>query len=254
MAISERISKIQLAFSKAAKDYDRFSQLHREVADELLAGIAAFPQTILDIGCGTGYLTTKLKERFAQSQIIGLDFAPGMLEVARLKNSKIDWLLADSCDLPFPSEKFDLVVSNLAYQWVEDLAQVFSEARRILSPGGIFTATLFGYHSCQELFDVLDQAGGLQVDRLPSVSQVNEALFNSGFEHPQVKTEIRRIDFSDMYELIAWLKSIGANNLSHEGFLGRGLLAKAAELYKEQFSYKEGIATSFEVISVYAKK
>ena len=90
-------NKIQRGFSESAKTYDLFSGLHREIADKLFAQAARehTPSALLDVGCGTGYLTVRLKDRFPQSKIIGLDFAQGMLEVARSKQEDIIWILAD---------------------------------------------------------------------------------------------------------------------------------------------------------------
>ena len=77
--------KIQHRFSQSAHRYDRFSSMHRGIADQLLACVikGPTPSALLDVGCGTGYLTVKFKEHYPQSKIIGLDFAQGMLDVAR---------------------------------------------------------------------------------------------------------------------------------------------------------------------------
>ena len=130
--------------------------------------------------------------------------------------------MADGNHLPFSDGSFDIVISNLAYQWAEDLSRAFSEARRVLTPDGVLACTLFGYNTCQELFQSLDEAkaGALQFTRLPDESQVREALIVSGFKNPKVDSEQIKIEFKDMYELMAWLKSIGANHLPREGYLG----------------------------------
>ena len=251
-------NKIQRGFSKSAKSYDLFSSLHREIADRLLAQVIKepMPSALLDVGCGTGYLTVKAKEYFPQSKIIGLDFAQGMLEEARPKHDGIAWILADGNNLPFSNGSFDILVSNLAYQWAGDLSRAFSEARRVLLPNGVLIGTLFGYNTCQELFQSLDEAkaGTLQFTRLPDGAQVAEALAISGFKNPKVDVERIKMEFKGMHELMVWLKSIGANNLSREGHLGPEAISRAASIYREKFSYLQGVGATFEVIRVYAKK
>jgi malonyl-CoA O-methyltransferase len=251
-------NKIQRGFNGAAKRYDLFSSLQREIADKLLTQVRTetLPSTLLDVGCGTGYLTIKLKEHLPQGKIFGLDLAQEMLKVARSKEDNISWILGDGNDLPFDDGKFDLVISNLSYQWSGDLSRAFAQARRVLVPQGILACTLFGYNTCQELFQCLDEAktGALQFSRLPDELKVRQALINSGFEAPTVELEEIKIGFKDMYELITWLKSIGANNLSREGFLGSETIAKAAAIYRQKFPYLQGIGATFEVIKVYAKK
>jgi malonyl-CoA O-methyltransferase len=250
--------KIQRGFSESAKKYDLFSSLHREIADRLLARVVQEiePFALLDVGCGTGYLTGMIKKHFSKSKIIGLDFAQGMLDIARLKHEDIAWVLADGTNLPFMDESFDIVISNLAYQWVEDLSKTFGEARRVLAPNGVLACTLFGYNTCHELFQSLDEAkkGPLQFTRLPDETQVREALTSGGFKNADVDCEQIKIEFKDMHELTAWLKSIGANNLSREGHVGYEAIALAASIYRQKFSYLQGVGATFEVIRVYARK
>jgi malonyl-CoA O-methyltransferase len=252
------LNKIQRGFSESAKSYDRFSGLHRGIADALLAQVIKqpAPSALLDVGCGTGYLTVRLKEHWPQSKIIGLDFAQGMLNIARSKNDNIAWILADGNNLPFSDGRFNILISNLTYQWAGDLSRTFTEARRVLVPNGVLACTLFGYDTCQELFQSLDEAKpkAFQFNRLPDGLQVREALATSGFKNAKVSSECIKIEFSDMHGLIAWLKSIGANNLSREGYLGPEAVSRAASIYRKKFSYLQGVGTTFEVIRVYVKR
>ena len=250
-------NKIQRGFSESAKTYDLFSSLHKGIADKLFARVAKerAPSALLDVGCGTGYLTVRFKDHFPQSKIIGLDFAQGMLEVARSKQEDIIWILADGNHLPFSNGCFDIVISNLAYQWAEDLSCAFSQVKRVLSPDGVLVCTLFGYNTCQELFQCLDEASGraLQFVRLPDQPKIREALIVSGFRNSIVDCEQIKMEFKDMYELITWFKSIGAPHLPREGYLGPETLSRAASIYRKKFSYLQGVGATFEVIQVYAK-
>ncbi len=251
-------TKIQRRFDRSAAHYDQFSGLHRVIADKLFDRVSreSQPSALLDVGCGTGYLTGKLKEHFPQSKIIGLDFSAGMIKVAGSRNNSIAWVLADNNNLPFSDGEFSLLVSNLAYQWSEDLFRSFSEAWRVLAPGASLSCTLFGYHTCQELFYALNgaKAKDLQFNRLPNEAQVRGALTLSGFKDPQIQSERIPIGFSSMYELIYWLKSIGANNLSYEGYLGPAALSQASSIYNHKFPYAQGVEATFEVIWAYVKK
>jgi malonyl-CoA O-methyltransferase len=250
-------AKIRRGFSGSARSYDLYSSMHRQIADKLLAQVikGAQPATVLDVGCGTGYMTGKLRDHFPYARIIGLDFAQGMLDVACDKHEGIEWVLADGHQLPFADGSSDMLVSNLAYQWAGDLSRVFAEARRMLSSNGIFACTLFGHNTCQELFQCLQEArpGALQFDRLPDEAQVRRALASSGFEGPVVDCGQVKLEFKDMQALMTWLKRIGANHLSREGFLGPAALSRAAEIYRERFSSPKGITATFEVIQIYVK-
>jgi len=250
--------KIRRAFSISAKSYDHFSGLHQDIADQLLARVLKEPEpsVLLDVGCGTGYLTVKAKESFPSCRVIGLDFAPGMIEAARSKHDGIAWVLADGSHLPFSDGNFDILISNLAYQWAVDLTKAFRQARRVLTSHGSMICTLFGYNTCRELFQSLEEAktGTLQFARLPDEAQVREALTCSGFKDINLDTQQIKIEFKGMIALITWLRSIGANNLSREGYLGPETISRAAAIYRERFPYLEGIGATFEVIRIYGKK
>ncbi len=250
--------KVQKGFGSKAAQYDLYTGLHRRIADGLFERVlqGQAPLTLLDVGCGTGYLTGRLKHHFRRAQVTGLDFAPQMLEAARSKQEEINWVLADSQHLPFPDDHFELVVSNLAYQWAQDLARAFGEARRVLKKRGNLACTLFGYHTCKELFASLDQAaiGRARFNRLPDLHQIHQALLICGFEKPSISREEIQIAFDGMPQLLSWIKSIGANQLLGQGFLGPQGYLRAARIYRERFSCAQGVAASFEVIKVHAQK
>jgi malonyl-CoA O-methyltransferase len=255
----QTLSKIQRSFSAAAEKYDTSCGLHREIAGRLAAVLtrpAAMPAAVLDAGCGTGYLTALMADRFPGARVIGLDFARGMLEAARLKRPDLTWLLGDIHKLPFSDGRFGLLVSNLSYQWSGDISRAFAESRRVLAPGGVLAGTLFGYHTCHELFESLHEAasGTLQFHRLPDETMVRDALISAGFKNPEIKCEPAQVPFKDMYELMFWLKAIGANNLPRDGHVGKQAMARAADIYVRRFASGQGVQSTFEVIWVYAQR
>src|SRR5262245_13370989 len=96
--------KIRGAFSNAAMQYDVLTSLHKEIGRDLLKkagnGLKPFPtkdnvipspaepERILDVGMGTGWLTNRITHYFPGSIVVGLDFAPGMIEVAGDQNDE----------------------------------------------------------------------------------------------------------------------------------------------------------------------
>jgi len=95
---------------------------------------------VLDIGCGTGRFTVPMAELGAK--VSGLDMSGAMLDVARGKleaaGVSADLREGDMASMPFPDDSFDVVVSMLALMHIPlgDRAKVFSEASRVLKPGG----------------------------------------------------------------------------------------------------------------------
>lgn len=254
--ISLSTKNVSRAFSRSAVGYDILTQLHRQVADGLMEKVLTLPVPGrgIDIGCGTGHLTSELKRQLPRTEVIGLDFSQGMLEQAQKKYPGLQWVLADLHQLPFDEKTMDLIVSNLAYQWAADLPVAFAEAHRVLSAKGSLSAALFGYHTCQELFASLEAGGpGLRgFNRLPTIEDVKAALSRAGFLDFLVEREEGRLPFKDIWELLSWLKAIGANRLSDGRFIGAEALGKANAYGLKNHPLNEGVGITFEVIWITA--
>lgn len=101
------------------------------------------PETILDIATGTGDLAILMTATSAQ-KIVGLDLSAGMLEVGRKKiqernlADKIELVLGDSENIPFPDNHFDAITVSFGIRNFETLEKGLSEIYRVLKPGGIF--------------------------------------------------------------------------------------------------------------------
>ncbi len=258
--ISSLTDRVRRAFSEAADQYDILTSLHREIGRELIKRHTALdPRCVIDVGCGTGYLTRKARYFFPEATVIGIDAAPGMLDkaIAQDEAGGIVWLNADAQALPLQDASVDLVVTNLAYQWLEDIQQGFNQVARVLAPQGTFAATIFGYHTCQELFESLDACGfrsNGQIQRLTGIEDLTKNLTAAGFSHSKVDYERISIQFKDLWGLLGWLKAIGANHLPRDGYIGKNLLVKVAAYYQEHFPYNSGIKATFEVIWTEAKR
>src|SRR4051794_22097929 len=90
---------------------------------------------VLDAACGTGDLAIADLKAGA-GKVTGLDFSPRMLERARRKDARIDWLQGDMLALPFADETFDAATVGFGVRNVEDLERALRELRRVLRPGG----------------------------------------------------------------------------------------------------------------------
>jgi len=93
---------------------------------------------VLELGCGTGKNTGWLAAR--ARHVIGMDFSPGMLDVARTRVA-LDRVTLIQHDVrrrwPVDDASIDVVVGNLVLEHLFDVAPVFAEAARVLRPGGV---------------------------------------------------------------------------------------------------------------------
>ncbi|MCA9485413.1 MAG: class I SAM-dependent methyltransferase, partial [Nanoarchaeota archaeon] len=90
---------------------------------------------ILDWGCGSGIYAKILSEKGAK--IKGFDISKEMLKIARESNPRLDLRIGSGLNIPF-DEKFDIVFSSLALNYLKDWDRAFKEISRVLKKGGYF--------------------------------------------------------------------------------------------------------------------
>lgn len=135
-------------------------------SNELYDTIARFGlrrnATILDVGCGTGIASGP----FAANgfPVTGVDPSEAMLAKAKERMPAAVFVQGSAEALPFPNERFDLVISAQAFHWV-DRAQALSEAHRVLRPGGaiaIWWKHLMAQDPVKELRDEIFRSLGAE--------------------------------------------------------------------------------------------
>ncbi len=112
-------------------------------ADDLVRRVAARPPgDVLEIACGTGIVTRRLRERLEPAvRLVASDLSKAMLDYARRKLREpdgVEWREADACKLPFGDGEFGAVVCAFGVMFVPDRRAAFREARRVLKDGGTF--------------------------------------------------------------------------------------------------------------------
>jgi len=99
------------------------------------------PGGVLEIACGTGLLSKRVRERLEPGvRFVATDLSKAMLDYARAKlpGASIEWREADAARLPFADGEFGAVLCSFGVMFVPDRRAAFREARRVLKPGGIF--------------------------------------------------------------------------------------------------------------------
>lgn len=91
------------------------------------------PTKVLDLGCGTGVLTSAIAA-FAPG-VIGIDASPGMIEKAKADYPALDLRVMDACALEW-EDTFDAVFSNAVFHFIQDQDKLLQSIRRALRPGG----------------------------------------------------------------------------------------------------------------------
>ncbi|TQC51215.1 class I SAM-dependent methyltransferase [Rhodococcus sp. WS4] len=122
--------------------YADVGALQRSVAESSIAKLGlAGGETVLDVGCGDGYVTLRIAERLPRGSVIGVDASPRMIEKARSRvvpdGVRAEFRVADALDLPFDGV-FDVAVSFNALHWVADLQVALAGiARSVVERGRV---------------------------------------------------------------------------------------------------------------------
>jgi 2-polyprenyl-3-methyl-5-hydroxy-6-metoxy-1,4-benzoquinol methylase len=102
-------------------------------------------RTVLDAGCGTGYLSNKLRDQGAR--VMGIDFSERMIAIARERHPEIDFRVDDSSELVTTADAHcDLVIANDVLMDTPDLRDTMAAFHRVLKPGRV--AVLVLSHPC----------------------------------------------------------------------------------------------------------
>jgi SAM-dependent methyltransferase len=238
--------RLEKALLRSAPDF-----LMRRAAEDLsdrLAGIRRdFPRA-LDLATPTTHFAEVLAARPNARAVRAAPFARAGADI-----------VVDEELLPFAPESFDLIVSGLALQWVNDLPGLFAQARRCLAPDGLFVAAMAGGITLAELRAALMQAedeicGGAspRISPFVEVRDLGGLMQRAGFALPVTDRDAITLRYDSMFALCDDFRRMGAANALRSRSrkpLSRTVFLRAAQIYAERFSDPDGrVRASFEIV------
>ncbi len=253
---------------RAAESFADHDFLFREIAARLRERLGevrrSFP-SVLEMGSrlpvieDPGGIDRLVRTRFGGDDTRG--------SATALPATRTATLVADEEALPFAAGSFDLVVSNLALHWVNDLPGCLIQVRRALRPDGLFLGAMLGGETLKELRAALMQ-GEMQVEggASPRVSpfadirDIGGLLQRAGFALPTVDMDEITVSYRDMFQLMRELRGMGETNVAlarRRTPLRRETLMAAARYYGENFASQDGggdgrITATFQVLNITA--
>jgi ubiquinone/menaquinone biosynthesis C-methylase UbiE len=145
-------------WARVADRYDSaWSASTRQFIPPLLEAVDVEEKmSILDVGCGPGYVSAAAAERGAFPT--GLDFSREMIAIARKMFPRIEFREGDAQDLPFTGASFDRILANFALLHVAHPERACAEACRVLKPGGKFGFTVWAPAAESPYAKIIDDA------------------------------------------------------------------------------------------------
>jgi trans-aconitate methyltransferase len=196
-------------FDEFAAEYaQRFMDLnaYSDSIDYFCNLISAGKPKILELGCGPGNVTRLLKNRFPEAQIIAVDLAPGMIEIARKHLPDVDFRVMDVREISSIPEKFDAVMCSFCLPFLSkpDAAKLIADCAELLLPEGVlYISTMEGDES-EAGFETTSFAGNAEVYfNYHRQNDLENSMTANGFEICHFKSqEYKEPDGSTTLDLI----------------------------------------------------
>lgn len=230
------VALLRKRFDRAAATYADAAVVQREVGNRLLERFDMMriaPSVVLDVGSGPGTHTSALATRFPDARIIAIDQSSAMVARAAPPAPKQGWLaritsggnksgkgetrglIADMNALPLPREHADVLWSNFALQWANDLPALFAEWNRVLKVGGVMMFTAPGPDTLIELRRAISRdetVADHYVQRFTDLHDIGDMLVHAGFADPVMDMEVITLEYATPDALWRDLKAQGATN------------------------------------------
>lgn len=248
-------SIIEKCFTKGSETYNNEALIQKKIAAKLAhlllnLGFEKFEQ-VLEIGCGTGFLTKQIINNFSFQEYYLNDLVnktvneiitPSPIAIKNLK-----FIKGDAETISFP-ENMDAIVSTSTFQWFNFLEEFISKMQKLLKKKGVFAFSTFGPNNYKEIKSTLNI--GLSYKSKEEI----ERILNANFEiiHSEEWTEQKH--FNSPTEVLKHMKLTGVNGVK-TSYIGKERLTKFHNDYVRLFSNTlNQVSLTYNPIIIIAKQ
>jgi SAM-dependent methyltransferase len=248
--------------ARAAKGFGQADFLHRRAAEDLVERLEAimrdFPRAV-ELSSRGGAFAEALALSSAAARV-GL-LVEADLSEAMLAGRPGPRVVLEEEQLPFAEASLDLVVSTLGLHWTNDVVGALVQIQLALKPDGLFLGAFLGGATLTELRQSLVAAeaeilggAGSRVSPFADLADAPGLLQRAGFALPVADVDRVTVTYEHPIRLMADLRQMGETSVlaeRHPKPLTRQLIARASEIYVEQFAGPDGrVPATFEIITL----
>lgn len=173
--------QIATAFGDTVSYYDKHAEVQREVANRLIASLKPWKDIlpagpIIELGCGTGFVTKGLSELYPQREIQVTDLSKQMVNHCRQKFSdkeNLNFTIQDAENPPYDAPHYAMTVSGFTAQWFKDPAHTLGQWLHATKPGGLLLASFPGSESFPQWRKMCEELGlPFTCNSLPDVEEM----------------------------------------------------------------------------------
>lgn len=203
---------IQTRFSKSLSSYNENAKIQKKMAEKLATLLnKTHYKKVLEIGCGTGFLTELLNKSIKFGNYTAIDIVPDCENYINSINPEINFIQADIEN--FSLEKYDLIIANASLQWVNDFQNMIETLKNSLSNDGELVFSTFGKENFKEISFIT----GTTLDYY-STKELEEF-----FPKSEIISEIHIMAFNTPKEVLRHLQLTGVNALESKTWTKKDL-------------------------------
>ena len=174
-------------------------------------------ESILDLGCGDGTLTSLLSELVPKGKVIGIDASDGMISTAKeIETKKLVFKKMDIDEINF-DEEFDLIFSNATLHWVKDHKKLLANCFKALKKNGSIRFNFAGEGNGSNFNNVIKETISHEKFKkyfvhlewpwfMPSISEYKTLVTDCDFKNIEIWDENADRYFANENELIQWIE------------------------------------------------
>ena len=242
----ERIATTKKNFNRASNTYDQEAYVHRQVAKYLYTHLnrPRLVNNILDIGSGTSILSEFITKNFSDEIIYNTDLSDEMLRVAQNKFKKSHFIHANMLELPF-GEDFDIVLSSMSLQWLEDPEKIVEIVSKHLKTGASFAISVVmrgTFDRITRLRKLIVSESGTnladnssQAERLPTFEHLKSSFNSSKLTLNRSEKHLFKHHYKNVEDCFSAIKNLGIAGNSQRK-LSQEEFKKLIQSYKNEIS------------------